>query len=193
MLVPSEQDYAAALAKVEREGFYNTPWSYGSLDPAEIDAHPQSERLRQIHSTADQHYKTLNTHSTRYKFPTGTFTSLRLLFLHPNYVGLSPLFPSTLDDRSSCEDKSTAYIRQDNFLYPNVSTLLQSFIRTALADKEGKTWKKVLYVWITSYICMYLPVRPDSLDSCEDESVKKAFSDLIQSDFVSRWDKAKNP
>ncbi|KAK5988304.1 hypothetical protein PT974_12451 [Cladobotryum mycophilum] len=192
MLVPSEQDYAAVLDRVEREGFRNTPWSYGSLDPADIEAHPESKRLRQIHATADQHYMILNIHSTRYKFPSGRFPSLQLLFLRPDYVDLGPPLPSTPDGPSSCQDGSIAFTRQGIFLYPDVSTLLKSFIRTGLKDEDGKTWKTILYVWITSYICVYLPVRPDSLDGCKDESVKELFSQLIQSDFVTRWDRSRN-
>lgn len=193
MLVPSEQNYAAAIDKVEREGFCNTPWSYGSLDPAEIEAHPQSERLRQIHAAADQHYKMLNIHSTRYKFPSGKFPSLRLLFLSPSYVALSPPFPSTLDGPSSCQNWSARFTRQGIFLYPNVSTLLESFIRVMLKDEVKETWTRVLGVWITCYICVYLPVKPDAMNSCGDEDVKELFSNLIKSDFVTRWDKSRNP
>ena len=72
MLVPSEQSHGEALDKVERGGFRKTSWSYGSLDPAEIDADPHSERLGQIHATADRHYRMLNLHSTRYRFPSNS-------------------------------------------------------------------------------------------------------------------------
>lgn len=192
MLVPSEQNYAAAIAKVEQAGFSNTSWSYGSLDPAEMDAHTQSERLREIHSTADQHYKMLNMHSKRYTFPAGKFPSLRALFVSSSYVELSPPSPSTLDGPSACQDSSSAFTRQGIFYYPLVSTLLESVIRVMLKDK-AKTWNRVLFVWITCYICVYLPVGPDAVDICGDENVKEAFSKLVRNPFVTRWDQSRSP
>ncbi|KAL7905430.1 hypothetical protein GGI35DRAFT_137972 [Trichoderma velutinum] len=186
MLVPSEQNYSAVLEKVEQKGFCKTLWSYGSLDPADIDAHPQSERMLQIHATADQHYKMLNINSTRYRFPSGAFPSFRLIILRPEYVDLSPPCLSS----SKRPSDSQAVTRQGNFFYPAVSTLIESFIKTALKDRDGKTWSNVLYVWITSYICVYLPVRPDAMDSCGDESIRNHFSRLVTSDFVTRWDRS---
>ncbi|KAL6800561.1 hypothetical protein J3E68DRAFT_398565 [Trichoderma sp. SZMC 28012] len=186
MLVPSEQNYSAVLEKVEQKGFCKTLWSYGSLDPADIDAHPQSERMRQIHATADQHYRMLNINSARYNFPPGAFQSFRLIILRPEYVDLSPPCLSSFERPSSCQ----AFTRQGIFLYPAVSTLIESFIKTALKDTDGKTWSKMLYVWITSYICVYLPVRSDAMDSCEDERIKEQFSRLITSDFATRWNRS---
>lgn len=186
MLVPSEQNYSAALEKVEQKGFCKTSWSYGSLDPADIDAHPQSERMRQVHATADQHYKMLNVNSARYRFPSGAFLSFRLIILRPGYVDLSPPSLSSLECPSGCQ----VFTRQGIFFYPAVSTLIKSFIQTALKDTDGKTWSQVLYVWITSYMCVYLPVRPDSMDSCGDERIKEHFSRLITSDFATRWDRS---
>lgn len=186
MLVPSEQNYFAVLEKVEQKGFCKTLWSYGSLDPADIDAHPQSERMRQIHTTADQHYRMLNINSARYNFPRGAFQSFRLIILRPGYVDLSPPCLSSFEHPSGCQ----VFTRQGVFFYPAVPTLVESFIKTALKDTDGKTWSKVLYVWITSYICIYLPVRPDAMDSCGDERIKEHFSRLITSDFATRWDRS---
>lgn len=194
MLAPSAEEYEDVAKCLEREGFRNLPWSYGSLDPEEITKSPHANLLRKLHDAAYDNYKLLNDNSKRYKFPLEAFPSVVLAILDPKYVHLDPARLDAPDHDSLPQSTSGNFTQDGIFLFPDTRTLLESFMRALVKEKrEGTTWAKTLYVWITSYVCAYLPVEPDAMDDCEDEAVRERFSTLIKHDFVTRLTRFEDP
>jgi hypothetical protein len=169
MFIPSNDDFAQAMKKLEGAGFRHAPWSYGTIDPKALRQDPITQR---VHASAAKEYAMLDAHSMRYEFPDADFDSGKIVLLQSDYVHLCP----PLDDEAAMSDGS--FHVQGNLYWPNKTVLLESFIRTLLQDKPSK-WEILLECWAISYVYCMLDVEDDALDNCGDENVTAWFNKRI--------------
>jgi hypothetical protein len=171
MFIPAEEDFLAAVEKLEHAGFRRTPWSYATKDPDLLGTNPRTLR---IHGSRIREYERFDQHSVRFHFPSSFNAREKVVLLRSQYVHLSP--PSAAEIATAPHLLTERFFVDGNLYYPNKVVLLESFIRVTLEEeKEGDgvyNWSELLGAWAISYICGMLNVGVDALDACEDEAVK---------------------
>ena len=64
MLVPAEEDFLAAVEKLEAAGGRRTLWSYGTVNPDVLDTNPMAMK---IHGTRIQQFERFGQHSVQFQ------------------------------------------------------------------------------------------------------------------------------
>lgn len=184
MLVPDEKDMEKAMKKLEEAGFQHTPWSYATIDPKILSTEPVTQR---IHDGFIRGYQRLDAHSVRYHFPPSFRRTEKVVLLQSSYVHLCPPpdpassvgLSQTLPANSAI---SPHFYAENNLYYPDKVTLLESFIKVILDDKDTgylRMWHTLLGGWAVSYVYGQLNVANDALDGCEDADVREWFNKAI--------------
>ncbi|KAI9772216.1 MAG: hypothetical protein M1840_000965 [Geoglossum simile] len=181
MIVPAEEDFLAAVKKLEDSGFHGMPWSYGTVDPELLGTDPLT---LEIHRGEIQKYERFDQHSVRFHFPSSFNIEEKVLLLQSRYVHLSP--PSAAQISTAPHLLTQQFFVSGNLYFPNKIVLLESFIRVILVEEAaGKVvndWSPLLSAWAISYICGMLDVGADALDTCEDEKVGAWYNENIGRD-----------
>jgi hypothetical protein len=181
MFVPAEEDFLAAVGKLEDAGFRRTPWSYATKDPDLLGTDPLTSK---IHRSRIREYERFDEHSVRFHFPSSFNLREKVVLLRSAYVHLSP--PSAAEIATAPHLPAQQFFVDGNLYYPNKVVLLESFIRVTLKEEnEGEgvyNWSELLGAWAISYIYGMLNVDVDALDACEDEAVKDWYNKNIRRD-----------
>ena len=181
MLVPAEQDFSAAVEKLEGAGFRRIPWSYATVDPDLLGTNPMTVR---IHKKRIREFERFDQHSVRFHFPPTVNMREKVALVQSRYVHLSP--PGSATQISTAPHLPTQpFFVIDNLYYPNKVVLLESFIRVILEEEAAGMddyWSGLLSAWAISYICGMLNVGVDALDTCEDEGVRNWYDKNIMRD-----------
>jgi hypothetical protein len=178
MFVPAEEDFLAAVKKLEDAGFCRTPWSYGTMDPKLLGTDPITLK---IHRRMVLEYERFDQYSVRFHFPSSFNIREKVVLLQSRYVHLSP--PSAAQISTAPCLPTQPFFVNGNLCYPNKVVLLESFIRLILEEKSSMhNWSGLLTAWAISYICGALNVGVDALDTCEDEGVKSWYNKNIRRD-----------
>lgn len=176
MVVVQDNDYTAAIDKLESAGFAQT--SPNRAPPPEImEDHPNPQQMLEELNAG---YKRLDRSCALFDYPHGDPAEKGLqVYLFPNsFTHLS------LEDlpRPSTEIRYTATTNQfetyGNLHYPLEQALVESFVKAAIDEEKDagfSAWSESLRSWV-SLMTGYLEVDNDVLDHCLDKQAVEWYS-----------------
>ncbi|KAI9860740.1 MAG: hypothetical protein M1813_005663 [Trichoglossum hirsutum] len=179
MFILTEEDFLAAVKKLEDGGFHRKPWSYATVDPELLGTNLVTLK---IHRREIREYERFDQHSVRFHFPSSFNISEKVVLLQSCYVHLSP--PSAAQISTAPHLPTQRFFVNGNLYYPSKVVLLESFIRVILEEKAAGVynWSGLPSAWAISYVCGMLSVGVDALDTCEDERVRDWYNKNIRRD-----------
>lgn len=181
MVVVQDNDYTAAIEKLESAGFARSVPN--RAPPPEImEDHPNPQQMLEEINAG---YKRLDRSCAVFDYPNGDPAGNGLqVYLFPNSFTHLPLGDIP---RPSTEIPCTATTKQfeiyGNLHYPLEQALVESFVKAAVdADKEVEEddadfsdWAESLRCWV-SLMTGYLEVDNDILDHCLDKQAVEWYS-----------------
>ncbi|KAB8229426.1 uncharacterized protein BDW43DRAFT_288320 [Aspergillus alliaceus] len=176
MIVVEDDDYTAAMKKLESAGFHrNVP---NRTPPPEVmEDHPNPQQMLEEINAG---YSRLDQSCAVFNYPHGDLAEKSLqLFLFPNsfaHVSQEDISRPLSEIKDAASTKR--YKIHGNLCYPLEQALVESFVKAAI-DEEKETgfsaWGESLRSWI-SLMTGYLEVDNDVLDHCPDKQAVEWYS-----------------
>ncbi|KAJ4198968.1 hypothetical protein NW767_008554 [Fusarium falciforme] len=163
MLVIPDADLELAATQLRAAGFQPCAWSFGSRKP---DFY-QTVQAQQLYRSITRGYRNLDRVSIRFLFPPEDQDEITKVVL----------LPSSYAHISASNDTPQL---EGGILYPDVTQLLTSFVRTIVREPFRGMWTSNLSAWAISYVYGYSGLGDDALDSCDDEEAKSWFNKEIR-------------
>ncbi|KAJ6180133.1 hypothetical protein N7519_010594 [Penicillium mononematosum] len=167
MIVVQDDDYTAAIERLERAGFDRTVPNRAPA-PEIMEDHPNPQQML---DEINDGYKRLDRSCAVFSYPHGDPEKDMQLYLFPNYF--AHVFQEDIPHPPA---EMNTY---GNLHYPLEQTLVESFVKAAV-DEETETgfsaWGQSLRAWI-SLMSGYLEVDNDALDHCPDKRAVEWYSE----------------
>ncbi|CAG8889947.1 unnamed protein product [Penicillium egyptiacum] len=167
MIVVQDDDYRAAIERLERAGFNRTVPN--RAPPPEImEDHPNPQQMLEEINAG---YTGLDRSCAVFDYPHGDPGKDMQLYLFPN--SFAHLFQEDIPH------PSTEMETYGNLHYPLEQALVESFVKAAI-DEETETgfsaWGETLRTWV-SHMTGYLEVDNDILDHCPNKKAVEWYSE----------------
>ncbi|GKZ24618.1 hypothetical protein AbraIFM66951_012022 [Aspergillus brasiliensis] len=175
MMVVRDDDYAAAIEKLERAGFTKSAPNRTPCPEIMAD-HPDPQRLMEEINAG---YKRVDRYSTVLDYPQDDPEHKGMqLYLFPD--SFAHIFPDSRNASIALGGTASTnrFHTYGNLHYPLEPVLVESFVKAAIdeeAEMEFSTWAAILACWV-SQMSGYLEVNNDILDHCEDEKAVEWYS-----------------
>ncbi|OAX80722.1 hypothetical protein ACJ72_04943 [Emergomyces africanus] len=176
MVVVQDDDYMAAIEKLENAGFTRSiPNRTPPLEVMEDHPNPQ-QMLEEINAG----YKRLDCSCAVFDYPRGDPAEKDFqMYLFPNSFTHIPLGDILHPVNNLAYAATTKQFDiYNNLYYPLEQALVESFVKTAIDEETASgysAWGESLSSWI-SMMTGYLEVNNDALDHCSDKQAVEWYS-----------------
>lgn len=176
MIIVLDNDYTAAIEKLEQAGFLrNKP----NRDPAPeiLEDHPEPQKVL---DDINAGYKRHDRYVTVFDYPKHDPTEKDMqLYLFPNsfaHIPFEEVSSSSNEKASAATNKH--FDTYQNLRYPLEKALVESFVKVAIDEEKElgiSAWCESLRCWV-SFMAGYLEVNNDILDHCSDKEAVEWYS-----------------
>lgn len=178
MIVVQDNDYTAAIEKLESAGFKRSVPN--RTPPPEImEDHPNPQQMLEEINAG---YERLDRSCAVFDYPNGESRAKGMqMCLFPNKFAHSfpDDFPRHLTEaKDRAPSKRLGFETYGNLCYPLEQTLVESFVKAAIDEETEKgfsVWGESVGAWV-SLMTGYLEVDNDALDHCPDQTAVEWYS-----------------